>query len=220
MSLLDQAATNLSPYKLMISEKASLKDEKKFIIQPSILKDILSDEMSNRVIDKKAKKEFASYRTKLEKVEWRLAGMLNFVDEEIYREQIEKTIHSMLKHIRLRQPNGEWVIMDYEIDIRKNKKNDDALMLAVKFVDAKNESDMRYQNGIPAVDVNVDVSGRDQALIEAIQAQSGGSDNAELIATLNRFIESMTPKDSSAKETKAKVKEDNVLDEIPGDFSE
>ena len=64
MSLLDEAASSLSPYKLMMSEKAGKEVDRKFIIQPNILMDILESEMASRVIDKKAKKEFAKYRTK------------------------------------------------------------------------------------------------------------------------------------------------------------
>lgn len=224
MSLLDQAQKNTTPYKLMISERAGQKDEQKFIIQPNILMDIMNDEMTNRVIDKKSKKEFSSYRTKLENASWRLAGTLNFVDEAIWREQINKTIASMLKHIKLRQPNGQWVIMDYEADIRKNKSNDDCIMLAVKFVDAGNERDLRYQNGIPLVDVQVDVSGSNKELIEALEAKSENSNDTELKDLMRQFLETQiaaaTPNSEKSKNKKSEVKEDNVLDEVPGDLSQ
>ena len=144
MSLLDQAAKNVSPYKLMMAETASKNDETKFIIQPNILVDILKDEMNNRLVDKKMKKEFSGYRTRLKTAEWRLAGMLNYVDEDIYRVQIGKTIESMLKHIKLVQPNGDWVLLEYEVDIRNNKNGDQAIMLAANFVDSRNEQDMVY----------------------------------------------------------------------------
>ena len=55
MSLLDQAAKNLSPYKLMLQETASKNVEDKFIVQPNLLLDILNDEMTTRLIDKKQK---------------------------------------------------------------------------------------------------------------------------------------------------------------------
>ena len=220
MSLLDQAANNLSPYKMMISEKAGPKDERKFIIQPNILVDILKDEMSNRVIDKKARKEFASCRTKLEKVEWRLAGILNFVDEPLYREQIGKTIESMLKHIRLRQPNGDWVVTDFEVDVRPNRNGDDAIMLAVKFVDTKNEKDLQYQNGVPLVDVKVDVSGSNKELIEAIQAQVASSNDSELKDLMKQFIAAVATNGmaNAASVEKTEVKEDSAVDEMPSDF--
>tara|TARA_R100001163_G_scaffold60745_1_gene50222 strand:+ start:306 stop:974 length:669 start_codon:yes stop_codon:yes gene_type:complete len=220
MSLLDQAANNLSPYKMMISEKAGPKDERKFIIQPNILVDILKDEMSNRVIDKKARKEFASYRTKLEKVEWRLSGILNFVDEPLYREQIGKTIESMLKHIRLRQPNGDWVVTDFEVDVRPNRNGDDAIMLAVKFVDTKNEQDLQYQNGVPLVDVKVDVSGSNKELIEAIQAQGSSSNDQELKDLMKQFIAAVATNGmaNSASVEKTQVKEDSAVEEMPSDF--
>jgi len=194
MSLLDQAAKNVSPYKLMMAESASKNDETKFIIQPNILMDILKDEMNNRLVDKKMKKEYSGYRTRLKTAEWRLSGMLNYVDEDIYRVQIGKTIESMLKHIKLVQPNGEWILLEYEADIRKNKSGDQAIMLAANFVDAKNEEDMRYQNGVPMVDVKVDVSNSNKELIEAINAQGLSAQNAgdpEVKALLMKLNELM-----------------------------
>lgn len=55
MSLIDQAAKNVSPYKLMMQEKASKNEDKQFIVQPTVLLNILNDEMATRVIDKKEK---------------------------------------------------------------------------------------------------------------------------------------------------------------------
>jgi hypothetical protein len=218
MSLLDEAASNLSPYKLMMSEKAGKEVERKFIIQPQRLMDILKDEMNGRVIDKKAKKEFATYRTKLKTTEWPLKGTLNFVDGPLYREQIGKTIQSMKKHIKLVQPNGEWCIMDYEADIRPNAAGDDAIMLAVKFVDAKNERDLQYQNGVPLVDVKVDVSGSNKELIEAIQAQNAASNGGdpEMKALLKQLAALMIQKESATTEAKPEEPAEEV--EMPTDF--
>ena len=220
MSLLDQAAKNLSPYKLMMQETASKNDEAKFIIQPNVLVDILKDEMNNRLIDKKMKKEFSGYRTRLKTAEWRLAGMLNYVDEDIYREQIGKTMESMLKHIKLVQPNGDWVLLEYEVDIRNNKSGDQAIMLAANFVDSRNEQDMRYQNGVPAVDVKVDVTGNNRELIEAIQAQGAGSDDSELKDLMKQFIAAVATNGVANKSDAPEVKDEAVLEEVPADFSE
>ena len=220
MSLLDQAAKNVTPYKLMMAESASKNDETKFIIQPNVLMDILNDEMNNRLVDKKMKKQYSGYRKRLKTAEWRLAGTLNFVDEDIYRDQIDKTIKSMLKHIKLVQPNGQWVLLEYEADIRKNGTGDQAVMLAANFVDAQNEKDMRYQNGVPAVDVNVDVSGRDSALIEAIKSQSANSDDSELKDLMKQFIAAVATNGVANKINEPEVKEETVVDEVPVDFSE
>lgn len=220
MSLLDQAAKNVTPYKLMMAESASKNDETKFIIQPNVLMDILNDEMNNRLVDKKMKKQYSGYRTRLKTAEWRLAGTLNFVDEDIYRDQIDRTIKSMLKHIKLVQPNGQWVLLEYEADIRKNGSGDQAIMLAANFVDAQNEKDMRYQNGVPAVDVNVDVSGRDSALIEAIKSQSANSDDSELKDLMKQFIAAVATNGVANKSNEPEVKEETVVDEVPVDFSE
>tara|TARA_R100000655_G_scaffold104946_1_gene152692 strand:+ start:38 stop:700 length:663 start_codon:yes stop_codon:yes gene_type:complete len=220
MSLLDQASKNVSFHKLRMRENASKDVEEKFIVQPNVLLDILNDEMNSRLIDKKQKKQFAGYRTRLSKSEWRLAGILNYVDEPLYREQIGKTIQGMLKHIKLVQPNGEWVVLEYETDIRKNEGGDQAIMLAVNFVDAKNEQDMRYQNGIPAVDVKVDVSNSNKELIEAIQSQGVKSDDGELKDLMKQFIAAVAQNGLSAQPAPAEEKKSDVLDEVPSDFQE
>ena len=221
MSLLDQAAKNLSPYKLMMQETASKNVEDKFIVQPNLLLDILNDEMTTRLIDKKQKKQFAGYRTRLKTAEWRLAGILNRVDEPLYREQIGKTIDSMLKHIKLVQPNGEWIVLDYESDIRKNKGGDQAIMLAVNFVDVRNEKDLKYQNGMPIVDVNVDVSGSNKELIEAIQAQGANSNDQELKDLMKQFIAVMAQDKIAEKSVeKAVEKTEEKFDEEPEGFVE
>ena len=220
MSLLDQASKNVPFHKLRMQETASKNVEKKFIVQPNVLLDILNDEMDSRVIDKKQKKQFAGYRTRLSKSEWRLAGILNYVDEPLYREQIGKTIQGMLKHIKLVQPNGEWVVLEYETDIRANEGGDQAIMLAVNFVDAKNEQDMRYQNGIPAVDVKVDVSNSNKELIEAIQSQGAKSDDGELKDLMKQFIAAVAQNGLSAQPAPAEEKKSDVLDEVPSDFKE
>lgn len=220
MSLLDQASKNVPFHKMRMQETASKKLEKKFIVQPNVLLDILNDEMDSRLIDKKQKKQFAGYRTRLSKSEWRLAGILNYVDEPLYREQIGKTIQGMLKHIKLVQPNGEWVVLEYETDIRANEGGDQAIMLAVNFVDAKNEQDMRYQNGIPAVDVKVDVSNSNKELIEAIQSQGAKSDDGELKDLMKQFIAAVAQNGLSAQPAPAEEKKSDVLDEVPSDFQE
>lgn len=133
-----------------------------------------------------------------------MAGILNFVDEKIYREQIDKTIQSMLKHIRLVQPNGEWVLKEYETDIRANKSGIQCIVLAANFVDAKNEEDMRYQNGVPLVDVKVDVSNSNKELIEAIQAQGLSGQNSgdpEVKALLMKLTELMIAEKEKLNQT-------------------
>ena len=221
MSLLDKASQLTSPYKMMLSERASENDQPKFIIQPNILMDILNDEMEKRCIDKKSKKQFAGYRTRIKKTEWRLSGMLNYVNEELYREQIGKTLESMVKHIKLVQPNGDWVVMEFESDIRPNAANDDAIMLAVNFVDVRNEKDLRYQNGIPVVDVNVDMTGSNQELIDVIKAQGENSNDDELKDLMKQFIGMMAKKEMDAQNVQSKsAKEEEKFEEEPEGFVE
>tara|TARA_R110000824_G_scaffold219291_1_gene406135 strand:- start:278 stop:832 length:555 start_codon:yes stop_codon:yes gene_type:complete len=183
--------------------------------------DILNDEMEKMCMDKKSKKEFSGYRTQLKKSEWKLKGMLNHVDDTIYRDQINKTIEGMLKHIKLVQPNGDWAVMEYETDIRKNVQGDDSIMLAVSFVDVRNEKDLKYRNGVPVVDVNVDVTGSNKELIEAIKSQSDNSDDGELKDLLKQFISMMAKKEMQEQQSSIKTKKvEEKFDGDPEGFSE
>ena len=220
MSLLDQASRNVTAHKKMAAKSLVENNEEKFIIQPGVLMDILNDEVQKIVIDKKIKKQFSGYRTRLQTANWRLSGTLNFVNEGMFREQIGKTFEGMLKHIRLVQPNGEWVLMEYETDIRRDKGGNECLMLAANFVDAKNEEDMRYQNGIPQVDVKVDVSNANRDLIEAIKAQGQNSNDTELKDLMKQFIAAVAHNGISEQTKEPEVKEESVLENIPSDFSE
>lgn len=221
MSLIDKASRSKSPYKMMLTEKASVEDNDSYIIQPTILMDILNDEMEKMCMDKKSKKEFSGYRTQLKKSEWKLKGMLNHVDDTIYRDQINKTIEGMLKHIKLVQPNGDWAVMEYETDIRKNVQGDDSIMLAVSFVDVRNEKDLKYRNGVPVVDVNVDVTGSNKELIEAIKSQSDNSDDGELKDLLKQFISMMAKKEMQEQQSSIKTKKvEEKFDGDPEGFSE
>lgn len=221
MSLIDKASRSKSPYKMMLTEKASVEDNDSYIIQPTILMDILNDEMEKMCMDKKSKKEFSGYRTQLKKSEWKLKGMLNHVDDTIYRDQINKTIEGMLKHIKLVQPNGDWAVMEYETDIRKNVQGDDSIMLAVSFVDVRNEKDLKYRNGVPVVDVNVDVTGSNKELIEAIKSQSDNSNDGELKDLLKQFISMMAKKEMQEQQSSIKTKKvEEKFDGDPEGFSE
>jgi|TARA_R110001583_G_scaffold11496_2_gene51801 hypothetical protein len=205
----------------MLTEKASVEDNDSYIIQPTILMDILNDEMEKMCMDKKSKKEFSGYRTQLKKSEWKLKGMLNHVDDTIYRDQINKTIEGMLKHIKLVQPNGDWAVMEYETDIRKNVQGDDSIMLAVSFVDVRNEKDLKYRNGVPVVDVNVDVTGSNKELIEAIKSQSDNSNDGELKDLLKQFISMMAKKEMQEQQSSIKTKKvEEKFDGDPEGFSE
>jgi hypothetical protein len=93
-------------------------------------------------------------------------------------------------------------------------------MLAANFVDSRNEQDMRYQNGVPAVDVKVDVTGNNRELIEAIQAQGAGSDDSELKDLMKQFIAAVATNGGASQGNTPEVKDEAVLDEVPADFSE
>ena len=94
-------------------------------------------------------------------------------------------------------------------------------MVAVKFVDIKNETDLKYKNGVPVVDVNVDVGNSNKELIEAIKAQGANSDDQELKDLMKQFIAVMAQDKIAEKAVeKAVEKTEEKFDEEPEGFVE
>ena len=191
MSLIDQAATKQSR-NTMFSETAGKRSAPKMIIQSTELLSIMRSVFDDEVLDKKTKKEWSDNRRKLKSQRWTLAGTLNAVHQELWTSMMHATLAAMVKNINNSQPNGDWKLYDYEVDIRTGNDDVQAIVLAAEWVDARNERDLRYANGVPAVDVHVDVSNNNKELIEALTNKQNSSNDSNLIDTLERFITVMT----------------------------
>tara|TARA_R100000353_G_C6487808_1_gene190898 strand:- start:70 stop:732 length:663 start_codon:yes stop_codon:yes gene_type:complete len=213
MSLIDQIAEN-GKNKLKMHETAGTKQGPPKMIKSTDFMSIVREVYESRSLDKKSKKDFKDYRTRLRKAEWPLEGVMGHVDKEAWKEICEDTITYMVKNIRNSQPNGEWVLMDYEADIRMNKNNQETIMIACKFVDSENGQELRYTNGVPAIDVNVNVSDNNKELVEAITKKSQESDDAELKELMKQFIQVMAADVINKKTSESKTKEEPKEQEI------
>ena len=78
---------------------------------------------------------------------------------------------------------------------------------------------MRYQNGVPLVDVKVDVSGSNKEIIEAIQAQNAASNGGdpEMKALLKQLANLMIQKESEGASPKTA---EATFEQIPEDMTE
>ena len=199
MSLIDQATSKRSRNK-MFNETAGTRSTPKMIIQSTELLSIMRSIFDGEVVDKKTKKEWSGYRRKLKTSRWTLAGTLNAVHEELWTSMMKSTLHSMKKNINNSQPNGEWKLYDYEVDIRTGKDDVQAIILAAEWVDSRNEADLRYQNGAPAVDVHVDVSNNNKELIEALMQKQDSSNDDELKDLMKKVMLQMASKAISENE--------------------
>tara|TARA_R100001082_G_scaffold40444_2_gene21398 strand:+ start:3273 stop:3947 length:675 start_codon:yes stop_codon:yes gene_type:complete len=222
MSLIDQAASQRSRSK-MFHETAGTSDGPKKIIQSSHLLSIMRSVFDDEMVDKKTKKEWSDYRKKLKTQRWTLAGTLNAVDEDLWNTMMHATLAAMVKNINNSQPNGEWKLYDYEVDIR-SEYGVESIVAACQWVDARNEKDLRYTNGVPAVDVHVDVSNSNKELIEALTNKQNSSNDDELKDLMKQFIAAMAGKaieganEDTPKKVTAKAKPKNDIEDIAETF--
>ncbi len=217
MSLIDQIAES-GKNKLKMSETAGTKQGPPKMVKSTDFMSIVREVYDSRCVDKKSKKDFKGFRSRLRKAEWPLEGLMSKVDKQAWGEICEDTIKYMIKNIRNSQPNGEWVLLNYEADIRLNPKNQEAIIIACEFVDSTNSADLRYQNGVPAVDVNINMADNNKELIEAISKKTESSDDTELKDLMKQFIQVMATDAIQNKKPKAEPKveptpkEDSVED--------
>mgnify|MGYP003108928360 FL=1 len=205
MSLIDQIAEN-GKNKLKMHEAAGTKQAPPKMIKSTDFMSIVREVYESRSLDKKSKKEFKDYRTRLRKAEWPLEGVMGHVDQKAWKEICEDTITYMVKNIRNSQPNGEWVLMEYEADIRMNKNNQETIVIACKFVDSENGQELRYTNGVPALDVNINVADNNKELVEAITKKTEASGDEELKDLMKQFIQVMAADMVNKKTAQAEPK--------------
>ena len=199
--MIDQIAAS-GKNTLKMSESAGTKQGPPKMIQATDFMSIVREVYDSSAIDKKSKKDFKEFRTRLRKAEWPLEGVMGKVDKQAWNEICEDTIKYMIKNIRNSQPNGSWVLLDYEADIRMNPRNQEAIVIACKFVDANNNTELRYTNGVPAMDVNINVADNNKELIEALSKKSDESDDTELKDLMKQFIQVMAADAISKKDKK------------------
>jgi len=204
MSLIAQVKSEQNK-RLNIAEKAGTVDERPMIVQSSQLVSILRSIVDENIVDKKDKKAFKDFRTRLKDARWRLAGVLSHVHSDLWKEQIQITLDSMRRHINNTQPNGEWKLFDYEVDIQPGLRGDDYIVLAALWVDSLNEKDLRYANGMPVTDVNVDISHSNKELIEALTSKQDSSNDDELKQLMKQFIAAVASREIGESAPKEEV---------------
>jgi hypothetical protein len=214
MSLIDQA-TARNPHKMRMSETAGTKKGPSKIIQTTEFMSQLRDVLDGHLIDKKTRKEWKNYRTRLKKAHWPLAGLTNKIDAEIWKNMCNGVLKAMVKNIRNSQPNGEWKLGEYEADIRPNPNGDESIIIACKWIDANNAMDLRYQNGVPALDVNINMADANKDLIEVLSKKQSKSNDDELKDLMKQFISAVAG--NTTTEKKAPEPETSV-DELADGF--
>ncbi|MAH49049.1 hypothetical protein CMI37_24695 [Candidatus Pacearchaeota archaeon] len=222
MSLIDQATAG-SPHKLRMSETAGKKVGPPKIIRTTEFMSLIRGVLDENLIDKKTRKEWKNYRTRLKKAHWPLEGLTNKIDAKLWKHMCSGVLKAMVKNIRNSQPNGEWRLGEYEIDIRPNPNGDESIILACKWIDANNAQDLRYHNGVPAVDVNINMADANRELIEVLTKKKDSSNDDELKDLMKQFISVMAGNaiekksiDQKAEEQKAEESIDEIAEAFEG----
>jgi|18_taG_2_1085343.scaffolds.fasta_scaffold10681_2 hypothetical protein len=187
MGLIDQAQERKTPFESRSTQTPD--DGTSKIMQSTVLLDVANQVLSLNSLPPKSKKRCANFRKKIGDTSWLLSGLMGNVDQAIWSNMVGKAIEGQEKTILHSQPNGTWKISDYEVDIRRDKANDERLFLATQWVDLDNKPELQYQNGAPAVNVNISSPEVPKELLKALSSK-GGNDE-ELKGLLKQLIGAM-----------------------------
>ena len=171
------------------AKKENLGAEKQDMIhQASELLSLVRQVLDLNQIDAKSRKLWKDNRARLKDAKWQLHNSLGNVSQAIFTNQIGMCLEGMAKNIRQSQPNGDWRVSEYEVDIKKDAGGDECVMLVVKWVDASNMEDLQYSNGVPAMNINIKNGGLSKEAIEALTSKSESSSDEELKSLLKSLI--------------------------------
>tara|TARA_R100000315_G_C5201136_1_gene118278 strand:+ start:288 stop:917 length:630 start_codon:yes stop_codon:yes gene_type:complete len=171
------------------------------ILQAGELVSIVRKVIDLNMLDAKAKKQFKDYRSRLRDAKWQLHNALGTTTPSNYAWSIAKCLEAMEKNILQSQPNGEWKVLDYDVDIRKDNGGDECVMLVVKFVDVTDSEDLQYQNGQPAMNINIRNGGLGKDVMEALKSKGDSSDDGELKDLLKNLIAVMAQNTAANNES-------------------
>lgn len=224
MGLIDQAQEKNNPFHSPQGASEN-KDEPK-IMQAALLLTIANKVLQLNSLPAKSKKRCANHRNRLADSNWRLSGLLGKIDEANWSNAVGRCLEGQEKTILHSQPNGTWKISEYEVDIRRDESGQERLFLAAQWVDVDNEPDLHYQNGAPAVNVNISSPELPKELLAALSSK-GGNDE-ELKGLLKQLIGTMASNAATTTAPQLPPEPDSLMegpqstdpDATPADFDD
>jgi|TARA_R110000744_G_scaffold66792_4_gene136459 hypothetical protein len=185
-SELEDERRSKRPTTSKVAQGVAVKED--MILQASELILLVRQVVDLNQIDAKSRKLWKNNRARLKDAKWQLHNSLGNVSESIFTNQIGMCLEGMAKNIRQSQPNGDWRISEYEADIKKDAGGDECVILVVKWIDASDQEDLQYHNGVPAMNVNIKNGGLSKEALEAITSKSESSSDEELKSLLKGLI--------------------------------
>jgi hypothetical protein len=180
------------------------------ILDLDVLRTTIKDFMSEKQIDPEERGRVAGFRHRDHVERFGIADLLGHVDLDGFKFMLESMLKHQLKTITNSQNNGDWRVLDFDVDVRTigTVRN---LLVGVRWVDVSNQRDLQYSNGQPSINVTVENnSGDTQALLNALKEQRSGSDPElkELIKLLAAKLLADSDKPKTTKRGAAPVDED------------
>ena len=185
-SELEDERRSKRPTTSKVAQGVAVKED--MILQASELILLVRQVVDLNQIDAKSRKLWKNNRARLKDAKWQLHNSLGNVSESIFTNQIGMCLEGMAKNIRQSQPNGDWRISEYEADIKKDAGGDECVILVVKWIDASDQEDLQYHNGVTAMNVNIKNGGLSKEALEAITSKSESSSDEELKSLLKGLI--------------------------------
>lgn len=174
-SILHNPDSNLSRRKSLTAQESAVKDHS--ILNINILTDLANEVIAEHMLpaEKKGEAIKGKYRTRDRIERSTVRDLLGKVDEKIWRAMVGAALSSMKKNIEASQGNGQWAVLEAEIEVANSRAGVQEIMIGVRWTDTLNQEDLQYANGQPALNVNVR-STISQEVIDAIKEGNQGSD--------------------------------------------
>jgi len=167
------------------------------ILHASELIEIAKDVLNGHKVPAKERKEGVdgNYRTQDHWAKFVLKEVLSHASKRIWTNMVNASLEGMHKTIVNAQSNGDWNVMEYEVDIKVDADGEQQLCYGVRWIDMANKQDMFYQDGAPAVNVNVN-SQIPPEMLEILKAKGASTDDGELKQLLTQLIGLMVKRES------------------------
>lgn len=171
VNILPTAEDMLPKRKTLTKNEAAVKAHA--ILDMHQLEDILKEVAVNYKITGKERSEAikGKFRVRSLVERFTLKDCLGKVTPEIWTSMGKAALDGMFKNINMAQNNGIWKVLEIEVATRPDADGEQHILFGVRWVDARNQPDLAYKDGVPAVNVSVNSTLPDD-LLELLRTQA------------------------------------------------
>jgi hypothetical protein len=163
------------------------------ILNPATLIEIAKQVLGDLTVSSEEKREFKEHRKREVQASWRLETLLGRVTEENWVGMVQSQLKHMQNTFNISQSNGDWAVMEWEVDLLPGRTGEDRFFVGTRWVDCRGEKDLEYRDGIPSASIHVEPSL--QLPPELAERMTSSSDN-ELKMLLKTLVTVMVAKET------------------------